>query len=225
MCWSSWTPRWPGRTSSATVWSCTSWRWRKWRMFEPTRGTLRRPFSGWTICSRSAGIRHCAVCRAANRRWFHGIGRGNGPSWKTQLLGRSRHPPSPSSQQPATCSIRKPSCFRQLLKILFLSSILKLALHLRLGHPSCCFPSSFALQTLYVCPFSPPRPTRSTHLTFDLIAEILLAEEQNPRSSSSCSLLQSLSIPPSYDRKYFLAPHSQAQSVVFPQCKAKFTSL
>ena len=68
--------------------------------------------------------------------------------------------------------------------------ILILSSHLRLGLPSCLFPSGFPTKTLTF--FSPIHATCSAQLIIlDLIPRTVLSEEYRSLSSSLCSFLQS----------------------------------
>ena len=69
-------------------------------------------------------------------------------------------------------------------------SILQTFSHLRLGLPSCLFPSGFHTKTLYVPLLSPLRATCPAQLILlDLITRIIFGEEYRLFSSSVCSFL------------------------------------
>jgi len=70
-------------------------------------------------------------------------------------------------------------------------SILILFSHLRLGLPSCFFPSRFPTRTLFSLFLSHVCATCPAHLTLhDLTTRIIFGEECRSLSSSLCSLLQ-----------------------------------
>jgi hypothetical protein len=65
-----------------------------------------------------------------------------------------------------------------------LSKIHPNIIHLRLGLPSCLFPSGFPTNNLYTFLFSPIRATWPAHLILlNLIILIILGKEYNSRSS------------------------------------------
>ena len=71
-------------------------------------------------------------------------------------------------------------------------SILIVSSHLRLGHPSGLFPSSFPTKSLYTLLLSPIRATHPAHLILlHLITRTILVEEYRSISSSLCSFLHS----------------------------------
>ena len=133
---------------------------------------------------------------------------GQSPSWEANRFripeGLLRH-----SQVPVTCpypeparSISYPHNPTSWRSILILSS------HLRLGLPSCLFPSCFPTKTLYTPLLSPMHTTCPAYIIrLVLNTRTILGEQYRSLSSSLCSFLHLVPFRPKYSPQRPILKH------------------
>ena len=118
------------------------------------------------------------------------------PSWEANWFAASQEIPRISRNPKAHYRTHKLSWASPIQSIYphptSWRSILKLSTHLRLGLPSCLFPSGFLTKTLYTPLSSPIRATCPAYLILlNFITRTILGEEYKSFSSSLCNLLHS----------------------------------
>ena len=109
-------------------------------------------------------------------------------------------------QEPANCPYCGPDQYSPFSYPSSCRSNLILFFHLRLGLPSCPYPSGFLTKpSIYLFPI---RATCLARLIFDLITHIIFCEEYY-LSSTLCTFLHSLFPRPSYAQIFSSAPYSE----------------